>query len=99
MKYLTLDCMYPNLDSSIESLGKGLVKNQNLKILNLTNNKISTESYKAFWVALKNNKCLEKINVSRTELNDEVCESLSQFLDQQTLKLIDFDISRNQIGD
>jgi|TARA_B110001450_G_C17545010_1_gene450193 Ran GTPase-activating protein (RanGAP) involved in mRNA processing and transport len=44
------------------------------------------------------NRSLRKINVAKTEVTDKVCSKISIFLQQKDLRLIELNLSRNQIA-
>jgi len=62
-------------------------------------NKLKWNPYSSFWENMKGNKSLQKINVSKTDLTDRVLEKLCYFLVEPGTKLVDLDLSRNQITD
>lgn len=62
-------------------------------------NKISNSSFCNFWENLKTNTSLLKINVSKTEINDRIVEKLCGCLQNTASRLIDLDLSRNNITD
>ena len=81
VRYLTLDSLLPDLSNSIESLGKALGENRIIETLHLGNNRIRANAYCNFWVSLKTNTSLRKINVSKTDLGDKVSEKLAEYLE------------------
>jgi Ran GTPase-activating protein (RanGAP) involved in mRNA processing and transport len=91
--------MLPDISNSIEALGKALGENRRLEILNLGNNRIRAAPFVNFWALMKDNKKLQKINVSKTDLCDKTCEKLAEYLAQSGLSLRDLDLSKNQITD
>ena len=48
---------------------------------------------------MKNNKSIKRINVSKTDLSDKVCEKVAEFLQMEETRLYEFDVSKNQITD
>ena len=53
VRTLTLDGMLPHMNNSIEPLGEGLSKNENLSVLNLRKSRISFNNYSAFRESLR----------------------------------------------
>jgi hypothetical protein len=55
--------------------------------------------YAAFWENLKGNTSLLKISLSKTDLSDRVLEKFVDYLQTPDIRLVDLDLSRNQITD
>lgn len=89
----------PDLSGSLEILGEAIAENVKLEVLIMRENKLKWVPYASFWENMKNNTSLQKINVSKTDLSDRVLEKLSNYLVNPSLRLVDLDISRNQITD
>lgn len=87
------------MNFSITKLGIALAENTKIETLNISNNRIKTQPFTAFFAAIKNNKSLRKINASKTDLSDKVCEKIADFLSMEELRLHEFDLSKNQITD
>ena len=58
IKFLTLDNMSPDLNSSIESFGEALSSNKKLEVLIMRENKIKWSNYCNFWTLLQPNTTL-----------------------------------------
>ena len=94
-----MDSIQPDLSNSIEILGEALSENTKIEVLIMRENKLKWFPYSSFWDNIKGNSSLQKINVSKTELSDRVLEKMCQYLLNPDLKLVDLDLSRNQITD
>jgi len=47
---------------------------------------------------MSENKSLRKINISKTEVTDKVCQKISAYLQKNDIRLHDLNLSRNQIA-
>ena len=99
IRYLTLERMQPDLSSNIEMIGESLAENTRLEVLILRENKLRWNQYQNFWSAIMPNRALLKINLSKTDLNDRVCEYLGKYLEQPEISLRDLDVSKNSFTD
>jgi len=99
VRYLSLEGIMPDLNFSIAKLGTALAENTKIETLNISNSKIKAAPFTSFFMAIKNNKSLKKINASKTELSDKVCEKIAEFLSMEELRLQELDLSRNLITD
>lgn len=91
--------MVPDLSNCIVELGEALKVNKKLGELSMRNNKIKAGVYGTFFLTLCGNKSLKKLNVSKTDLNDKVVQSLVEFMQEGTTRINDLDLSRNLISD
>lgn len=99
IRYLIMDSIQPDLSNSLEILGEALSENIKLEVLIMRENKLKWVPYSNFWENIKGNTSLQKINVSKTDLSDRVLEKMCSYLISPDLKLVDLDLSRNQITD
>lgn len=83
----------------MEILGEALSENPKLEVLILRENKLKWVPYCNFWENLKGNVSLQKINLAKTDLTDRVLEKLSSYLNNSSIRLVDLDLSRNQLTD
>lgn len=97
IRFLTLDNMTPDLNSSIESFAEALATNKMLEVLIMRENRLKWVQYCNFWTLLKPNTTLQKLSLQKTDLTDKVIEKMGTYLEQPTVALLDLDISRNGI--
>ena len=65
----------------------------------MRDNKLKWVPYAAFWDNIKGNTSLQKISVSKTDLSDRVLEKMVNYLVSPGIRLVDLDLSRNQLTD
>ncbi|KAM4046948.1 NACHT, LRR and PYD domains-containing protein 3-like [Anomaloglossus baeobatrachus] len=92
------DCTVENLQldgnhligSSCAQLASGIRSNQSLKILNLSNNKLSGPQFNDFITALSSPTCkIEKLHVNGNDLPEVFCTQLASLIrNNQSLKII-----------
>ena len=99
IKYLIIDSIMPDLSNSLEILGEALVENTKLEVMIMRDNKLKWVPYAAFWDNIKGNTSLQKISVSKTDLSDRVLEKMVNYLVSPGIRLVDLDLSRNQLTD
>ena len=99
IKYLIIDSIMPDLSNSLEILGEALVENTKLEVMIMRDNKLKWVPYAAFWDNIKGNTSLQKISVSKTDLSDRVLEKTVNYLVSPGIRLVDLDLSRNQLTD
>ncbi len=64
----------------IEAFGEALGLNTKLESLSIKENKIKQTQYCNFWELMANNRTLRRVNLSKTEVTDKVCQKLSTYL-------------------
>jgi Ran GTPase-activating protein (RanGAP) involved in mRNA processing and transport len=97
VRYLTLDGITPDISPSVEMFGYALSLNCKMEVLMMRELKIKWQSYCKFWEGMSENQHLKKISVAKTDMTDRVVESMSYFLSQPDMQVIDLDLSRNLI--
>jgi Ran GTPase-activating protein (RanGAP) involved in mRNA processing and transport len=84
-----LDLSGNNIINGIKFIGKALSKNNNLKILNLTGNPISSGGYKALAKGLSKNNTLEKLYaVSDSPISENVLQAFINALENNHTLLV-----------
>ena len=85
-------------DAGVESLGEIIAPLLNLRVLNLTGNRIGVHGIKGFVqkAALKSNRCLSKLILTNNKLPDDAARSLVELL-RVNDTLVEIDVTDNAV--